>query len=166
MKKGFTFGEILAIVLFCALIGLVIFFVVSPTNVLEKSRDAQRSEDLKVLAAALNSYLAQGNDFRNLSDAYSSIDPGFSSDKAREHIDGTGWLPLNFAGLSNQPSLSVLPIDPLNNTRYYYRVGISGSANTYEIDATFESIENQTKQSADDGSNPAVFEFGTDLTIL
>jgi len=143
-----------------------VIFIVKPSKILEKSRDSQRSSDMKNLTTALAKYLADGHDFKGLVGPYSSIDAGFTNNTALENIDGSGWIPLNFKLISTGAPFDLLPIDPLNNTIYNYRLGVSQSSKTYEIDCVFESPENITKLSTDGGNNPNVYELGTDLTIL
>lgn len=165
-KQGFTFVQILVILFIIGLIAAGIIFIVKPSKILEKSRDAQRFDDIKILSEALNRYLADGYDFKNLSGSYSSIDAGFKTESALKQIDGTGWIPLNFNLISAGVSFSSLPIDPLNNTNHNYRFAADKANKTYELEVVFESEENVSKHSTDSGNNPNTYELGTDLTIL
>lgn len=166
MKSGFSFVQILIILALIAILGLGLILILKPSKVLEKSRDAERFADIKTLSAAINQYLADSYDFQKLTGPYSSIDTGFISDAERQNIDGTGWIPLNFKLISTGTPFESLPIDPLNNSTNYYRLGVSTSNKTYEIDGVFENPENITKHSTDSGNNQNVYELGTDLTIL
>jgi len=165
LKKGFNLIEVLIIVGIIGAILTIVLVVLNPSKILEKSRDSQRFADLKSISEAVNQYLAAGFNFEGLSGPYSSIDTGFASDRAREKIDGSGWIPLKLE-ISSGKTLSNLPLDPLNTVSHHYRFGISPSSKTYEIDASFESEENISKASSDDGNNPNVYELGTDLTLL
>lgn len=165
-RKGFSFIQILIILGIIAAVGGVIIYILKPSKVLETSRDAKRFADMKELSGAINQYLADNHDFKGLTGPYSSIDAGFVSDAARQKIDGTGWIPLNFKLVTTGTPFTLLPIDPLNSATYNYRLGVAPSNKTYEIDCVFERAENITKHSTDGGNNPNVYELGTDLTIL
>lgn len=95
-------------------------------------------------------------------------------------VDGTGWIPVAFSGITGGSPLSNLPIDPTNtvssvtaivNTDLVYRYACysSGSVLAFEIDAVLESEEYKTTQlkMAKDGGNDAdYYEIGTKLDIL
>lgn len=165
-KNGFSFVQILLILVAIAVVCGIVIYVVNPTKILQKSRDSIRFSDMNTLAGALNQYLADNHDFKGLVGPYSTIDANFSGDAARKNIDGTGWIPLNFSLISTGAPFSVLPIDPLNNSKNNYRFGVSVQSKTYEIDCVFERPENIQKHSTDGGNDPNVYELGTDLTIL
>lgn len=165
-RGGFSFIQILIILVLIAILGGAIIYILKPSKVLEKSRDAKRFADIKEISMAINQYLADKHDFQGLVGPYSSIDAGFANDSAREKIDGKGWIPLDFTIISTGAPFNLLPIDPLNNSTYNYRLGVAVSNKTYELDCIFEDQENITKHSTDGGNNPNVYELGTDLTIL
>lgn len=94
-------------------------------------------------------------------------------------VDGTGWLPVNFSGLTGGSPISNLPIDPSNtiaavggpmsNTDLTYRYSCAITPLTYEIDAVLEStayVTTDPKMSTDGGNNTNYYETGTDLTIF
>ncbi|MFA6492849.1 MAG: hypothetical protein WCV58_01780 [Patescibacteria group bacterium] len=165
-RGGFSFIQILIILALIAMLGGAIIYILKPSKVLEKSRDAKRFADIKELSMAVNQYLADKHDFQGLVGPYSSIDTGFFDDATREKIDSKGWIPLDFTIISTGASFNSLPIDPLNNSTYNYRLGVSVNNKTYEFNCVFERPENITKHSTDGGNDPNVYELGTDLTIL
>lgn len=165
-RGGFSFIQILIVIILIVILGIVAVLIIKPSKILEKSRDAQRFEDMTTISAAINQYLADNHDFSGLVGPYSSIDVGFANGRAGEKIDGTGWIPLNFQLISTGSPIERLPIDPLNNVTYNYRFGVSVAGKTYEINCVFERPENSTKESSDGGNNPNAYELGTDLTIL
>lgn len=165
-RNGFSFIQILIILTLIAIFAWGFIYIIKPGKVLEKSRDAARFDDLQSLSGAINQYLADGHNFDGLVGPYSSIDLGFANDKARQQIDGQGWIPLNFTLISTGAPFNLLPIDPLNNSNYNYRLGVSQSNKTYEIDCLFEYPENTAKYLTDNGNNPNAYEVGSDLTIL
>ena len=165
-QKGFSLVELIIIIIVAGCIITILYLVINPTKILQKSRDAQRFQDMSTLSAALNRYLSDGRDYSGLTGPYTSIDAGFNSDKARTKIDGTGWIPLNFSAISQDMPMTILPIDPLNNAYHKYRFGLNVTNRTYELEAVFERPENAPKATNDNGNNPNAYEIGTDLTIL
>lgn len=145
-RKGFTLIELVFSIIIITLIALLIICFVKPSKKISLSRDAQRYDDVKKLAEAVNLYLANGSNFDNLTGPYSSIKK-----------EGKDWIPLK---LDNQP------VDPVNNTVYNYRLAVSVSKKTYEINAIFENDQNFSKAQNDNGNSSTAFELGTDLTIL
>lgn len=100
-------------------------------------------------------------------------------------IDGTGWLPVKFDGLSGGSPISSLPIDPTNkivvgtsalstvsDEALAYRYVCDANDLTFEIDAKLESDAFGTGSTDDDkgakdgGNNAFLYETGTKLTIL
>ena len=165
-QGGFSFVQVLVILLCIGVLVVALIYFIKPSKVLEQSRDAQRFADLNNLSEALNQYLAEDHDFSGLVGPYSSIDAGFADVAERTKIDGKGWIPLNFKLISTNLPFLTLPIDPLNNSTYNYRLGVSVTNKTYELNGVFERPENTAKNSTDSGNNLNVYELGTDLTIL
>lgn len=81
-------------------------------------------------------------------------------------IDGNGWMPVDFAKLSNVP-FKELPIDAINdakNLNYYGFVGNEKSG--WVLTAMLESKKYQkAKALTDNGADPARFEIGSDLQL-
>lgn len=156
-----SISSFLFILLVLAGLVFMLSFCFQPTKLLEKSRDAHRMANLKNLVNATNLYLADNKNFDSLTTGkeYTTI---ITSDK----IDGSGWLPLDFQNISSGAPLDKLPLDPTNNSSYYYRFGVNVADKTFEIDCVLEEGENQKKMLEDDGNNPARYEVGTDLKIL
>lgn len=81
--------------------------------------------------------------------------------------NGTGWVPINFAAVTAL-NIANLPLDPTNSANnirpaLYYTYACRNN-NTYEFNANLEVLIND--ESNDGGNNPAVYELGTDKTIL
>ncbi len=84
------------------------------------------------------------------------------------NTDGTtGWMPVNFAGISNGNPLGQLPIDPTNATTsgLYYSYTASTTRNTYEIDYSVESSKYGSLAYSDGGDDPLTVEKGPDVTL-
>ena len=95
--------------------------------------------------------------------------------------DGTGWLPINFSGITGGSPISSLPIDPTNtlvspdvitsvtNASLMYRYSCAISPLTYELDAVLESeayTVTDKKMETDGGNNASYYETGTNMFIL
>lgn len=163
-RGGFTLIELLIVIAIIAILAIIVIVAINPAQMLAKSRDSQRLSDTTSIATAVNLYLADGHTFTGLVGPYNSTDG--TSDNARKKNDGTGWIPINFTTVSSGAPLAALPLDPVNSAAYHYTFGVNTTANTYEIDCTFEYSGNISKESADGGNNANEYEVGTDLTIL
>lgn len=163
--RGFTLIELLIVVAIIAILAIIIIVAINPAQMLAKSRDSQRFSDVTSLATALNLYLAD-NQTIPAGAAGPVLSTAGLNDNARKQNDGSGWIPINFKLISSGAPLSTLPIDPVNDGTNHYTFGASVADNTYEINSVFEHDDNTPKHGADGGNNDAVYEVGTDLTIL
>ncbi len=96
---------------------------------------------------------------------------------AATQTDGTGWIPVNFSGLTGGSPISNLPLDPTNtaatttvaSTDLVYRYACSQVPLAFEIDAQLESTaytSTDDKRASDGGNAPHYYEVGTNLNIL
>src|SRR3989344_8908814 len=203
LQKGFTLLELLIVITILAILTLVVVLFINPVEMLKKARDVQRMSDMGVLRTAIVLYL-QDRPTNSLSSCdtntpaatttiWASIpNDAASGDKLTTAYastttalntknDGTGWVPVNFAGVasSSSPPIAKVPIDPINShgtnasTTLYYRYacrsGASNANNTFEIDATLESdaytVDDQ-KANKDGGNSTYRYEVGTNLNLL
>lgn len=149
-----TIVLIVSVICFCG-------FYLHPSKYLGKSRDKQRLSDLANIKTALDLYVADGGNFDWLETGkiYTSLNSSVA-------IDGQGWLPINFKTVLSGVPLDVLPVDPLNDGLYSYRVGVNVREQTYEIDCRLEKPSGLAKAENDGGDSADWYEVGTDLTIL
>lgn len=89
-----------------------------------------------------------------------------------QKINGKGWIPIDFLSV-NYPSLSVLPVDPVNDMHsgLYYMYAFRRNPPQYEISLSFESDKfklngSADKVSTDGGNDPNRFELGTNLELI
>lgn len=97
------------------------------------------------------------------------------------NVDGTGWLPVNLAGLTGGSPISHMPVDPTNTvstaalsamttSQLVYRYACDRDDLTFEIDARLESTAFTTdpdnRHTKDGGNNSNVYEVGTKLSII
>jgi hypothetical protein len=152
-------------------------------DIFRKSRDSKRINDLQLLDTALKTLLSTERNI-NLGEEniiYTSL-PDSSSNcgsynllplffpysyrcQTSENylnVDGNGWLPVNFT-LGKILTISVLPIDPLNNKDYFYAYQVRQGR--YKLTARFETKTNISKMANDGGFEPTLYEVGSDLFI-
>lgn len=94
------------------------------------------------------------------------------------NTDGTGWLPVNFSGITGGSPISALPTDPVNtvasvssiaSTDLVYRYVCNSTSLTYEIDVPLESTAytvDDNRLTKDGGNNSSYYEVGTNLQLL
>ena len=196
MKKGFTLIELLVVIAIIAILAIVVVLTLNPGELLKQSRDSNRLSDLSTLKSALSYYL-QDNTTPNLASStfgyagcYLSTVTGTGTSTAKcgvfvgggittnvsttnalyRKVDSTGWLPVNFSSLSYGSALGSLPVDPTNNSSFYYTYAASSTNNLFELDAFMESGKfgkggsNDTVQK-DGGDNVNAYETGSSLFL-
>lgn len=164
MHKSEVRDLILNIALFVVVAANIIYFLsfyIKPSKYIDENRDDQRKADILKLKSALDLYIADGQ-FTD------SIEHGkiYVSNSGSNVVNGKGWLPLDFKLISSGTPFKNIPTDPLNDNKYFYRIGIDTANQTYEIDCRFEDEVNQSKTQNDKGNSPDWYEVGTDLNIL
>ncbi len=173
MKKttrGFTLVELLVVIAIIAILAAVVVLIINPIELTKRSRDAARLTDLANLQQAINvaaqEATSSGTDILcvgGLNHGTTCGGQSNSTDPNNRKADGTGWVKVN---MSAQKSVSVptLPVDPVNDSSHYYAYESDG--NTWEIDAVLESQQYADKMVNDGGDNPAVYEVGSNLSLL
>ena len=189
-QRSFTLIELLIAISVLSILTVAIAVVLNPGEFLKQARDSRRLSELQTINSALNLYVANnGSTFGASSTIYISLpDPNLSgnststcpnmnlpplppnwqyqcvsNDNLRK-VDGTGWLPTNFASTISESPLAVLPIDPINTTdgNLYYTYITGGS---WALSALLESDKKRDAAISDGGSSIGVFEVGTNLKL-
>jgi len=183
--KSFTLIELLIVIAILALLMSIIVVAINPSELLKKSRDTKRISSLKSINDALSifqttkSNASTGVPFT----IYVSV-PDSSSTCANlglpalpigytyacstlanyRKTDGTGWIPVNFDSLDIGSPISSLPIDPTNNisTGLYFTYITGGS---WELISKFESLSYIEQVVNDGGTDPSIYEVGTNFTL-
>lgn len=165
-NRGFTLIELLVVITIIAVIASVVVILVNPLEIMRKSRDATRLQDLNGIMKSVQLGLQDnaGSTATFLCHNLSAPCTGMSNAVGdMRKNDGTGWVKVNFTGITNV-SVVTLPVDPTNDSTYFYTYTSDGT--NYEFDMILESSENQTKMVNDGGDNPAVYEIGSALTVI
>jgi len=152
-------------------------------ELLKQTRDSQRISDLSTLKSLVQLYLADVSvpklGCADVKTVYSSakIEPpsGWKAgaNMGGGHVDGTGWLPIDFTKISSGAPLKELLIDPVNDSNQHlvYLFACDPKTYSYEFNAVFESGKfNRNGESdlvsTDSGNNPDVYEIGSNLKLL
>ena len=199
MRKGFTLIELLIVIAILAILATVVVLVLNPTQLLAESRDSQRLSDMQTLNAALSLYGATAStvdldgsgsgdcptdcfvyestgvaaNCGGRHDAARATTEIQTTDAQKRDIDGDGWIPVNLGNASGGSPLSVLPVDPVNNTTgcsgsagCFYSYACSNTATTWEVNANLESTRytsgTDNKEDADGGNVATIYEIGND----
>lgn len=190
-NSGFTLIELLIGIAVVALLSTVTVITINPSELLKRSRDTQRLQEIETLNKALALYSIENSSAAgDEQTVYVSIPdnsatcanltlPALPSDwsyacvasSTFRNVDGTGWIPVNLQGLSFQPPIASLPIDVTNNTSgdLYFRYA-RGASTKYELSSAFESATygfggTKDRASTDGGTNPGRYETGLDVTL-
>ena len=176
--RGFTLIELLIVIGILGILAAAVVIVLNPGELLAQSRDAQRLQDLGTINSALAFYAstattitigetASHSQATTTNDTCQGVSTAGLASTTYRDVDGTGWVGVNFNELSTVGGspLSVLPVDPTNNTTYFYCYDGVDSAVTWELSTTLESTKYGTTLDLDgvDGGNSATFyEIGND----
>ncbi len=156
-ERGISIVELLVVVFITIILLSTLFMLLKPNEYRARARDQARLSDVATLERAILEYQHDNNAFPgHESTLLVSYAVPLDSVSPAENPLG-GWIGGDFSAY-----LVKLPIDPINNTSYYYSYIFSGSA--YEINARLElELDHLT---SDGGDAVNVYEVGTDLTLL
>jgi len=178
-KKGFTLLELLIVIAILAILAASVLVVINPAEILKKSRDTRRVNDLDSLRSALAMYITDVSspDLDGTGDCSTTewitsstascrtAGIGTCTKSNSTAVDGTGWIPVDLSSISTGSPIASLPIDPTNNATYFYSYRCDGTNTTFELNAALEStyytstIDSDGKDGGDDNS---LYEVGTD----
>ncbi len=180
---GFTLIELLIVIGILAILATVVVLVLNPAQLFAQARDSRRVSDLQTLNSALKFISLQGLSEGTANTVYVSI-PDSSATCANlglptlpagytyacatsanfRKVDGTGWIPVNFAALSTGSPLATLPIDPINTTSTgnYYTYVTGGS---WRLAAAVESDNYSLNAISDGGRDMNRVEQGTNYSL-
>lgn len=198
-RSGFTLIELLVVLGIVAVLALVTIFTLNPAELLRQARDSNRIADLNTIKTGLSLYLADiaspnlwgsggatgkcwGSGLGPTSTAACVIGTGgpftaavttsANSTSGIKTVAGSGWLPVNFTSISSGAPFGALPVDPTNNTVYYYLYlpTSTTSAVTFKLAVTIESTKYKASgtsdaASTDGGTTNTWFESGTELSM-
>jgi len=188
-SSSFTLIELLIVIAILAVLMSVAVVAINPAEIMKKSRDTKRFNDIANLRdlilfanseGLLNSTVCDGTKIyvslplstplsnTNLPAGVSWVQ--VSEDNLRKS-NGTGWIPLNLGNIYGV-SMSTLPVDPQNtlNDSLYYTFYCNPQRQyiltSYMESKTFGPKGNETsKTNKDGGPDPYLYEVGNNLFI-
>jgi len=183
--KSLTFIEILITLTILTIISILTVGLLKPAELFQQTRDAKRIAELKNLEKAISLYLTENPNINlgSSSIIYISLPDNsptcsnwinqlpsgyqYKCSSNPQNIDGTGWLPINFAS-SSIVNIQKLPIDPINSPPYYYSYTADNNKKDYELTAYLENNKNKGEDSIsakDEGTNIYIYETGSDKKL-
>lgn len=141
-KKGFTLIELLITIAIIAALAVAVILYLNPAELIKQSRDSVRISDMDTIRKGLELYIHDSAGslpgdpalcYVSMSEALPAGCNIFISNQAPtsspnpRNLDGTGWMPVNFASISSGAPFEILPVDPLNNQQYFYAWATDGN---------------------------------------
>lgn len=172
-----------------AVVMVAVVLTLNPAELMRQARDARRVSELKAIGTGMTALSGSSStmELGASSTLYVSLpdaDPACGSwalpalpspwqyrcapEATYRKLDGTGWIPLDVAGIARYVSVSALPVDPANDATRYYAYAASSTA--WEVSAPLESRKLGSGGSTDfsgrdGGDDPARYEVGKSLTL-
>lgn len=191
-QKGFTLLELLVVIAILAVLSAVTVVVLNPAELLRRSRDSQRINDLAAIKSALGFYMVEYSnpdldgasgptcaDSPSISQVNVSLtanwDTGLAAGATSSTpgaLDGTGWIPVDLTVLTGTGApLPAYPVDPTNTYNgdtvgLYYAYACDSSPLAFEVTANFESSTNDALAANDGGVSSTIYETGTKANLI
>ena len=157
-QKGMvTILELTVAVAILLVMTSIIAFYLKPVKNQQRGKDAARITDIFTISRAIEEYRLDKNvlpDVINTTRTSNILPVGNTSLSSAN----SGWIDADFLGY-----LTRLPVDPVNTGANVYKYRTNGT--TYELNAVLE-IDNEKLMQNDGGNNTAVYEKGTNLTLI
>lgn len=178
-RKAFTLVELLIVIAIIAVLSGVVLVAINPTEMLRKSRDSKRLQDLDTIRTALELYATKNGSYPICnSDAMecSTWTTWWATNMTNEYLptpprdpENPDVNPLETGDCGNKPTYK----DGGEDTGFcfgYFYWSLDGSS--YELDTLLEA--DQTKMENDGGDQPSadgsiprrVYEIGTNLNLI
>lgn len=192
-RRAFTLIELLVVIAIIAILAVVVVLVLNPVQLLTQAQDASRVADASTINKAIGLYILDGNTslgsagviYTSLPDPTATSTAGTNcsgvtlpimttstdtyhcaASSTYRAVNGTGWIPLNFASSSEGGApFGTLPVDPVNSgpQGLYYMYITNGS--TYELLMHLASSKYQSIQQNDGGQYADLYETGSNLAL-
>jgi prepilin-type N-terminal cleavage/methylation domain-containing protein len=199
-RSGFTLIELLIVIAIIAVLAVVVVLTLNPSQLILQSRDSGRLSDMANLSAGLGYYVTDASingtvSLGSSSVVYVSLPDPTATSTAGDHceglslvalpssysyhcaasstfrnMNGQGWVPVDFTGITQGVPFGSLPTDPVNtsSSRDYYTYTTDGTH--YEVTAVMESAKYQLGGSndvisGDGGTLASVYEKGSKIGL-
>jgi prepilin-type N-terminal cleavage/methylation domain-containing protein len=194
--KGFTLVELLIVIGIVVILSVAVVLTLNPAELLRQARDSTRISDMNTIKSSLALFQADtastsivtsiGNCYVHSASGITSAGCGgrfpvnmtpatsaTTSNSSSQSVAGqvAGWIPVNLSAVTAGAPISAWPIDPTNNTSYFYAYAVTttNGVNVYEINAVLESTKytaTTNYMTSDGGSTSTQYEVGTGITSL
>lgn len=181
-KQGFTLLELLIVIAIIAVLSTVVVLLLNPGEYLKQTRDSQRLNDLDSLRNALNLFLYNATSTNPLGTCPSggrcTFNPGAGNGPfvnatcsspiaTSTAVNGTGWVDVNFSGLSVGSPLARLPMDPSNSATLFYAYACDNAGLKFKLAGKLESdkFKSQMLNSNDGGTKDTFYEVGNNMGL-
>ena len=161
-----------------AILSAIVIFTLNPSRLFDNFRDTRRVSDIQSINKAIvfmESWNTNAINYGTNTTLYISLPDSSSTCSSHtlptlpagyiynckptstfKNSDGTGWIPIDFTVSNSNRYLSTLPIDPVNNTIFFYTYFPGGS---YEVSALLKNPN--TNSINDDDSLTGAFTLGS-----
>jgi len=178
MKKSFTLVELMIVIAILAILVAIVIFTLNPSRLFDNFRDSRRVSDIVTINKAINfmeTWNSNGINYGNSMTVYLSLPDSSSTcssytlptlatgysysckpSNVYRNTDSTGWIPLDFTISSSNKYINILPIDPTNDSTYFYSYFPGGS---YELIARLKN--SNTNSTSDNGFYDDAYELGS-----
>lgn len=168
LQKGFTLIELLVVIAVLGIMAAIVMIAIDPGTQLARARDAQRKADVRTIANALEQYytinLAYPAKTPNCelstgSNAGDSDTDWGKCSNVSGYTPGTDWDQNSniYKGLVEGKYLKDLPVDPKNNSDYFYRYNPESSNQYFLIVTKLEKPTDPSKPYFRCANNPSRF---------
>jgi len=164
--KGFTLLEVMVVTTILATLATTTLVALNPTELLAQMRDSQRITTIGMLRDAVSLLVADrpATNLGNTAFVHISL-PSIHPDcldllpnlptlpvgqsyrcvtaERLTNIDNTGWIPLDFRGITDGSPFTHLPVDPINTFASFYSY-IPSPGGRATLTARIESIRQRT----------------------
>ncbi len=147
-RRGFTLIELLIVIAIIAILSIAVVVVLNPVEMLKQARDATRLSDFAAINSIIPLLLVESGSFVGTW-WYSSTTCTAVGDhpttglpcsvNASTTINGSGWITVDFTGLTGGSPLARLPLDPVNDVTNFYAWRSDVSEGVYGIYVKMES---------------------------
>jgi prepilin-type N-terminal cleavage/methylation domain-containing protein len=173
-RKGFTLIELLVVIAILAVLAVAVTLILNPAELVRQGRDSTRLSDIGTVHRAIGLYFADQQEITFSAEGFCTSGTSASTtqgctENATTTVDGNGWVPIDFTGMTTGSPLARLPLDPVNNSANFY-VFVSDINEMYELNANMESTRygnggGDDVESTDGGDADTWYEVGNDSEL-
>jgi type II secretory pathway pseudopilin PulG len=181
----------MVVVAIIAVISIVLVLTLNPAELTRRARDSNRIADLSTIRSAIALYLLAdvsppvilgGAGYRCYIDGASTGTcqswfpttnfANSTTTTSTRKIDGTGWIPIKFTDITSGSPIGALPVDPVNDSSFFYSYVATTTNFTFKLAAQMESnkysypLGGETDvESNDGGVSSSTYEVGTNMNL-